>query len=690
MMKLSATLAAFALLSALVSGQSIGSPINVLFPSNNNLLPADQELVVAEDGSFVAGIGSLPTVGDVLIVDMGSNGTPVLGTNVLFPGSNDVSASNKFLVASRNANFLVCYGSNGSVGDLVFIAKNSSGTWIATNVLFPSGNGVPTVGTRPVISDDESFILCRGLSATAEFVIIPVLSAGGVFSPGTPFSEAAPGGNTIPLSAIDPVIAPNSRSFAVTTSNSALGDLMIGTVGVPPVSAANTTIANVFLPSNNNLLSTLTPPVASPKSNYWVVYGQATIGDLAVIAMSAAGVVGTMTNVLFPSNNNLGYASVPPPRPSVSVDGRLIAVNGLDTVNGDVVLVPVDIAGTPGAAANVVFPASNNVANLQLPPVVSVDGTLVVHRGSATIGDLVVMDVTYSSPTMISGTIQNVLYPNNNSVPSVDAHVALSPDRSYAVTLGSGTIGDIVITRIDVAGMVTLSPINVLYPSNNNVANLGTTPRISREGNLILTSGSTTIGDAVVTGVAIDYSNGGQVANTFTANVLYPASNNNAPLTREPVFSSTTQFVVSAGTSTIGDLVIVPLLDPFPRFLARADSGTIVPVRIFSPPDAGKFVFIAAAAGRNLGQTLPDTRIVPLNNDFVFQLSLMNPSAVFSGYGMIVGPLDANGVFDGASVTIPAVGGFEGIYFYTAFAVLDAAAPLGIGTISDPSILVVE
>jgi hypothetical protein len=33
---------------------------------------------------------------------------------------------------------------------------------------------------------------------------------------------------------------------------------------------------------------------------------------------------------------------------------------------------------------------------------------------------------------------------------------------------------------------------------------------------------------------------------------------------------------------------------------------------------------------------------------------------------------------------------YEGLYLYTAFVVLDAAAPLGIGTISLPSVLVVE
>jgi hypothetical protein len=679
-MKLAITLFAIA---AAAGAQSLGTPSNVLFPSNSNLLPADQEIVIGADGTFVAVMGSLPATADVLVVDVGKTGTPTIGTNVLFPGNNDISAANKSLVASRQGNFMCCYGSNGAVGDLVFITRNGSGAWTATNVLFPNNNDVPSVGTRPVISDDESFIVCRGLSAIAEIVIIPVVTNMAVFSPGTAFGETVPGGNTIPLQAVDPVIAPNSLSFAVAGSNPAVGDLIMATV-VKPVSAANTTVGNVVFPAGNNLLSNLTPPAVSPKSNWYACHGQAAIGDLVVITMNSSGVPIAANNVNWLNGNNTAYVSSPQAPPAYSADGRLIAVNGTDTVNGDVVLLPIDGAGFPGFPANVPLLSSNNVPNLQLMPVVAPDASLVLQRGSSTIGDLALIQVTFTSPTTITGTQQNVLYPSNNNFPNNSAHIALAPDKSYAATLGMGTIGDLVITPLSLGG-IAQTPINILYPASNNVPNLGTTPRISREGLLVITSGTTTIGDLVVTGVEIDYTTG-FVHNTFTTNVLYPASNDNSPTSREPVFSPTTTFVVSAGISTIGDLVFVPLLDPFPRFLARADDGVSVPVRFTSVLDPNKSVIGVAAFGRQTGITLPDARIFPLDNDLLLQFTLM-PNVVFTGFS---GMLDASGVYDGGTINLPPGTAFQGVWIYVAFAVLDPAASLGIGTISKPATLLVE
>jgi hypothetical protein len=679
-MKLALTLAAIA---GLAGAQSLGTATNVLFPNNNNLLPTDQEIIISADGSWVAGMANLPTVADVVIIDVGKTGSPTAGTGVLFPGNNDLSVSNRTLVASRHGHFLCAYGLNGGVGDLVFIAKNSSGVWVATNVLFPNANDVPAVGTKPVISDDESFILCRGLSAVADFVVVPVNFAFGVWTPGTPFGEVGPGGNTVPLQPIDPVIAPNSLSFAIAGTSPALGDLIMGTL-VKPITAANTTLGNVLLPAGNNLLSNLVPPAVSPKSNWYAVHGQPGTGDLVVIAVNPSGVPFAATNVLYPNSNNLGYLSIPPPPPSYSADGRLIAVNGTDTVNGDVVLVPIDGAGNPGAAANVPLLANNNVSNLQLPPVVSSDAALVLQRGSPTIGDLAAIQVVFTTPTSIMGTIQNVLYPGNNNLPNSNAHVALAADRSYAVTLGTSTVGDIVITPFDIGG-IAQTPINVLYPASNNVPNLGTTPRISRDGNYVLTSGTSTIGDLVITGVAINYATG-FVLNQFTTNVLYPAMNDNSPTTREPVFSPTVQFAVSTGITTIGDFVFLPLLDPSAHFLGRADQGTTLPVRFFSPTDPAKIVIGAASFGRAGGITLPDLRIFPLDNDLLLSFSTM-PNTVFTGF---TGVLDGMGVYDGAAIVLPPGTSLQGAWVYVAFAVLDPAAPLGIGTISRPSILLVE
>jgi hypothetical protein len=673
-----------ALLTCVTSAQSFGPPTNVLFSNNNNLSPTNQVIAITADGSGVAVTGSLTTIADVVVTNMSTSGSPVTTTNVLFPNSNDVSATNRVLVASRQGHFFCCYGSNGSVGDLVFIARNAGGTWVATNVLFPSSNDVPAVTTKPVISDDEQFIVCRGLAAVAEIVVIPINVAAGVYTPGTAFNEVVPGGNGIPLSAVDPVIAPNSLSFAIMGSNSAIGDVIVGTVG-RPVTSGNTTLQNILFPGGNNPVSTLVPPAVSPMSNYYAIHGLAAVSDMVIVTVNATGTPAGNFGVNWPLANNTASTGVPP---TVSGDGRLLAVNGTDTVNGDVVLVPMDPpTGQPGFPVNAAFFLNNNVANTAIPPVISSDSLLVLQRGAATIGDLVALQVMFTSTTTIQGNIQNILYPNNNNFPDINAHIALAPDRSYAVTLGSGTLGDIVITPFDAAG-VGQTPLNVLYPSSNNVANVGTTPRISREGLLILTSGSSTIGDMVVTGVGLNASTG-FIQNLFTTNVLYFASNDNSPPTREPVFSPTSQFAVSAGSSTIGDLAFVSLLDPFPRFLNRGDVGTVVRVRLFSPPDAGKTVLAAAAFGRYPGITLPppDNRVVPLNPDLLFFLSLDPLNPVFAGFS---GVLDANGVYDGETIAIPPVVALEGLFFYVAFVVFDPAGPIGIGTLSRPSVFLVE
>jgi hypothetical protein len=373
----------------------------------------------------------------------------------------------------------------------------------------------------------------------------------------------------------------------------------------------------------------------------------------------------------------------------VSGDGRLVAVNGTAAVTGDVVLVPINSAGVPGAAANVVFPGSNSVAGSSTspPPVISSDAKLVIQRGSdGTVGDLVAIQVTFSTPTTIGGTVQNVLYPSNNNFPAAGAHVALAPDRSYAVSLGNTTIGDIVITPFDGLG-IGQAAVNVLYPSSNNVPSLATTPRISREGLMIMTAGDSLTGDAVVTGVGVNQTTG-LIEPKFTVNVPYPASNNNSPGTREPVFSPTSQFAVSTGSSTIGDLVFIPLRDPFPRFLAWGDVGTTIPVRFFSPTDPGKVVAAGAAFGRHPGTALPapDLRVIPLNADPLLTFSI-NPNPIFVGF---VGVLDANGVYDAATIVIPPLVSLEGLFIYIAFVVVDPAASFGIGTISRPSVFVVE
>jgi hypothetical protein len=83
----------------------------------------------------------------------------------------------------------------------------------------------------------------------------------------------------------------------------------------------------------------------------------------------------------------------------------------------------------------------------------------------------------------------------------------------------------------------------------------------------------------------------------------------------------------------------------------------------------------------------PDLRVVPVNVDPLLMLSLDPLNPIFLGFA---GALDANGVYDGASIVIPPGLGLEGFWFYVAFVVVDPAGPIGIGTISRPSVLLLE
>jgi hypothetical protein len=675
-------LAAFAIVAGIAGAQAVGPAINVLFPSGLNTAPASPALLASPDGTYVATRGSLPTIADVVVTEVGPTGLPGLVSQVTFPDGNDVHATNGALVMSRQGRFLCCYGSDATTGDLVFITRNALGDWVATNVVFPSSNDSPNVGTRPAISDDESFIVCRGLSGIADIVIVPVVTIGGLSSPGVPFAELPPDGNTVAFQAVDPVIAPDSRSFAIAGANPLLGDLVVGAVA-SPATAAGTVLFNVPFPASNNLLSVLVPPAASPRSNYYAAHGSSVaVADLVVVPIGPGGVPGDATNVAWPSNNT---ASTTTP-PQISGDGRLVAVNGVAANVGDVVLLPVDPDGVPGTPFNVLFPASNNLANTLAPPVVASDARLVVQRGAPTVGDLVAIQVAFVSPTTIVATAQNVLYPAGNDVVPSGSHVALAPDRSFAATTGQATLGDLVITPFDESG-IALGPVNVLYPASNNVP-IGTTPRISREGNLVMTPGASTIGDAVVTGIDLDPDTG-LVLPAFTVNVLYPAANGNFGSPPEPVFAPTTTFAVAAGAATFGDLVLVPLLDPFPRFLARADVGTSVPVRFLSPGDAGLVAIGAASLDRHPGTMLPapDGRVVPLVMDALFTFSTNPLNPVFLGFSGVLGP---GGVYDGASIDVPPLPFLHGERAYVAFVVLDPTAPIGIGTISRASVFLIE
>ncbi|MBN2491661.1 MAG: hypothetical protein JXQ29_12500 [Planctomycetes bacterium] len=112
--------------------------------------------------------------------------------------------------------------------------------------------------------------------------------------------------------------------------------------------------------------------------------------------------------------------------------------------------------------------------------------------------------------------------------------------------------------------------------------------------------------------------------------------------------------------------------------------GSVYPIQFSSPADAGRPYLLGASFGSRPGFPL-GARRVPLNPDALFGLSQVNP-AIFQRFA---GVLDAGGQAV-AAIRIPAVPGLRGLPFVVAGVVVDPASPLGIGTISNAEVIVLQ
>jgi streptogramin lyase len=100
--------------------------------------------------------------------------------------------------------------------------------------------------------------------------------------------------------------------------------------------------------------------------------------------------------------------------------------------------------------------------------------------------------------------------------------------------------------------------------------------------------------------------------------------------------------------------------------------------------DAGRTYVAAASFGDTPGIEVAPGRILPLNLDGLFLLSLNAPS-VFSNF---VGVLDQNGRSRGI-VNLPVGNQYVGVQFYVAHIVLEPQAPQGIATISSSRMITI-
>ena len=106
--------------------------------------------------------------------------------------------------------------------------------------------------------------------------------------------------------------------------------------------------------------------------------------------------------------------------------------------------------------------------------------------------------------------------------------------------------------------------------------------------------------------------------------------------------------------------------------------GSLVPFNCNSPTEPNMGFICGFAAGTSPGILLPDTRVVPLNNDWLLQFSLPPGNGIFINN---MGVLDGSG-FSQGFIAIPAIPSLTGVVMYASLVVLDPGASLGIGSIS--------
>lgn len=663
---------AASLLSAITaSGQFLGSPTNVLFSSTNNAATAADSTVISPDGSWIATIATNNSIADVVVTEIDDDGTIIGQTNINFPNSINVSTANSGLVMAKNSKFCVCLGSGG-VGDLVVIRRTASGGFDSVLVDYSAGSA-PLIDTRPVIAPDGRYVCSLGAGTTSDLVFTPIsYSVAGIPSPGTPINLSFPSSANIPtVTGVRPVVAPNSNSVAV-VGTLTTGDIVVVTVP-NPLTSGGLVATNIDYPSGNSIPTNSTPIVVAPDSTYYVTYGQSTTGDLVLTALSPSGVPQTPQNVLFPSSNNNLDTTVPT---AIDGEGRILATNATLTA-GDIVLCPVSTLGVAGTAVNVSYPSSNFVVSGSPQIKLAKSGRYAVGAGSSTIGDIVVTEIDYVYATnSLTATPRNVLFPNTNDIRTAATEIAVSNDGAFVATLGSNaTVGDLVLVGVDTSG-VPQTAVNVAYPFSMNVPSFFTEVVIDPGCDWVLTPGADTLGDVVLVPIERDV-NCDLDTGTIEVN-LFPSFNNISTTHSGPIAAPSGRFVVTPGSATIGDLVLTPIDDARVFVLDTPCLGQTIDLLFRSPADPFASYVAAISFGRCPGIALGDGRTVELVDDILFEMTPFN-----TGLFGFTGTFDPVGhAF--AAIVLPVVPDARGQEIYCAFVVLDPGASLGIGTISAP------
>lgn len=660
---------------AAAQGPLLGSPQNVSFPLANDLEPGAASVAIASDGRFIVAAAANDAFADVVISTVGEDGAVITSQSLLFPFGVGIHPVNVGFAMPDDGRFVVCHGDQVTA-DLVLIRRNTQGNWSAVLVDLPGGP--PPLGRPPVVSPDGRWIATLGAGGAVDVIVTPVVTDGsGLPAAGTPVAVSLPAAANVPFQQdVGLVATPNGRAIAVPTTQVGQ-DLAIVTIpdGFP---AAAPVVTGVDYPGSNGILDPSAPIAVDPGSRWFATHGQQVTGDVVVVALTASGFPLLAQNVVLPGQNNVRDVSR---ALAHGHDGRVIAVTGT-VATGDVALVPIDAEGFVGVPVNVSYPGQNFVPINAPDVIVAATGRFAVTAGSDTVGDLVVTRIAYDAATnTVAGFPLNVPFGGQVNRRNVQDEIAVAPDgTAIAVYSGNGSDADLTVVGLDAFGTPVVAT-NVLFPLGNDAAPMHDAPLFSPTSGVLVGAGDDVLGDLI----AVEIERGPScfpVPGPVTT-VTYAAANGNAFVYGPLRFAPSGQYVVGPGQS-VGDLVVTPVSGARVFPLSPARIGTTLPLRFRAPSAPGAAYVAGVSVTRCPGIAVGDGRTIGIGYDPLLEYALTSGDPAFFRFQHV---LDADGIAQGA-MFLPPVPELRGLTLNFVFITLDQTDPTGVGEIAAPTSVV--
>ena len=253
-----------------------------------------------------------------------------------------------------------------------------------------------------------------------------------------------------------------------------------------------------------------------------------------------------------------------------------------------------------GSAQNLLFPGGNNLAPLADTVALAPDGSWAVALGSSAAADFIV----YRIENGVATGVQSLNLPSGVGVSASNGGISVAPDSSFAATLGSGGLFDLIVVRRGSNGSFQL--VGVDYPQGP-ARPLNTRARISPGSDYVVSIGAGGSADLVFTPITRV---GGLASPGLAILVSAPGGNEVPGATGvQPEISPNGRNVAVAGTQINGDLIVAQVPQPFAAPLAYSvafpngiNSPTLAAPLRFSPdarylvahgsPTLGDLVFL--------------------------------------------------------------------------------------------------